>query len=110
MILTATDNGSPALSVSTTVRFDIAARPISITADAGQTKVYGDAEPLFSFSITSGSLAFSDVFSGSLSRDSGENVGSYAIRIGTLHTKYSRQDRFGWICFVSMALDHRECL
>ena len=34
--------------------------------------------------ITTGSLAFSDVFTGALARAAGENVGSYAITQGTL--------------------------
>jgi hypothetical protein len=36
------------------------------------------------YQITSGTLAFSDSFSGGLSRAAGENVGSYAIGKGTL--------------------------
>ena len=65
--------------------FTITARPITITADAGQTKVYGTADPLpFTYQITSGSLATGDVLSGALDRDAGENVGPYAITIGSL--------------------------
>jgi len=65
--------------------FAIGARPITVTADSGQTKVYGDADPAaFTYTVTSGSLAFSDAFSGALSRVAGENVGSYAIQQGTL--------------------------
>ena len=64
--------------------FAITSRPVTVTADAGQTKVYGNADPAFTYSITSGSLAFSDAFSGALSRAVGENVGTYAINQGTL--------------------------
>ncbi len=64
--------------------FAITARPITVSADAGQTKVYGNADPTFSYSITSGSLAFSDTLSGALSRAASENVGSYAINQGSL--------------------------
>ncbi|HET9713086.1 MAG TPA: MBG domain-containing protein, partial [Pyrinomonadaceae bacterium] len=56
----------------------ITARPITITADP-QTKVYGNADPSFTYQITSGSLAFSDTIVGALVRAPGENVGSYAI-------------------------------
>jgi hypothetical protein len=61
----------------------ITARPITVTADA-QTKVYGDGDPLLSYTVTSGSLVGSDAFSGALTRDSGENVGTYAITQDTL--------------------------
>jgi len=63
--------------------FRITQRPITVTAD-GQTKTYGDPDPALSYRITSGSLAFSDVFSGALSRAAGEDVGTYAITLGTL--------------------------
>src|SRR6185436_2853574 len=61
----------------------INARAITITADA-KSKTYGDADPALTYQITSGSLAFSDAFAGSLSRDAGEAVGNYAITQGTV--------------------------
>jgi hypothetical protein len=61
----------------------ITARPVTVTADTKE-KVYGAADPAFSYQITSGSLASGDAFSGALVRDAGENVGSYAIKQGTL--------------------------
>jgi large repetitive protein len=64
-------------------QLDIGLKSITVTADA-QTKVYGDADPALTFNITAGSLAFDDAFSGSLSRDAGEDVGMYDIQIGTL--------------------------
>ncbi len=57
-------------------------RPISVTADA-KSKTYGDADPALTYQITSGALVGSDSFSGALTRDAGENVGSYAINQGT---------------------------
>jgi len=56
---------------------------ITVTADP-QTKVYGESDPVFTYAITSGSLVFTDDFTGELSRDLGEDVGEYAITIGTL--------------------------
>ncbi len=56
---------------------------ITITADP-KTKVYGSADPLFTYLLTSGSLLAGDTFTGSLDRILGENVGSYAINQGTL--------------------------
>ena len=64
--------------------FAITARPLTLTADVGQTKVYGDVDPAFTASITSGSLAFTDTLSGAQSRAAGEDVGSYALAQGTL--------------------------
>jgi hypothetical protein len=64
--------------------FTIDKRPIQVTATAGQFKTYGDPDPVFAYTLTSGTLAFSDAFTGALSRVAGENVGLYAITIGTL--------------------------
>ena len=61
----------------------ITTRAIEITADA-KSKTYGDPDPALTYQITAGSLQFSDVFGGSLSRVAGENVGTYAIDQGTL--------------------------
>src|SRR5437764_5160765 len=61
----------------------ITKRAIDITADA-KTKTYGDADPALTYQITNGTLAFSDAFTGSLTRDAGEDVGSYAIKQGTV--------------------------
>jgi hypothetical protein len=65
--------------------FTINKRPLQVTATAGQFKIYGNNDPAFAYTITSGTLAFSDDFTGALSRVAGENVGLYAITIGTLH-------------------------
>ncbi|WP_299584717.1 MBG domain-containing protein, partial [uncultured Sunxiuqinia sp.] len=63
----------------------ITARPITITADAGQTKVYGEADPAaFTYTVGGDGLATGDSFDGALSRDAGETVGNYAINQGTL--------------------------
>jgi lipopolysaccharide export system protein LptA len=61
----------------------ITQRPITVTADA-KTKVYGTADPVLTYQITSGSLAYSDAFTGALIRVAGDNVGTYAILQGTL--------------------------
>ncbi|MCF8303868.1 MAG: hypothetical protein K9I94_11380, partial [Bacteroidales bacterium] len=64
--------------------FEITQRPITITADAGQGKTYGNDDPTLTYTLTSGTLAFDESFSGALSRDAGENVGTYTINKGTL--------------------------
>ena len=66
----------------------ITARPITLSAN-GATKVYGEADPTYSVSITSGSLASAAApdtlaqVSGTLSRSTGENVGNYNIALGS---------------------------
>ncbi len=58
-------------------------RRITVTADA-LTKTYGDADPILSYTITSGSLVSGDVLTGSLVREAGETVGEYTINQGSL--------------------------
>ena len=67
----------------------ITQRPITVTA-AAATKEYGATDPSFTHSVTAGSLFGSDTLTGSLSRVTGENVGGYALTIGTLaNTNYN---------------------
>ncbi|MDD3686717.1 MAG: MBG domain-containing protein, partial [Bacteroidales bacterium] len=61
----------------------IAKRPLTVTVDAGQSKVYGTGNPTYTYTYT-GTLAFSQTFSGSLTRTAGETVGLYPISQGTL--------------------------
>jgi hypothetical protein len=63
--------------------FEIKKRAITVKADA-KTKTFGDPDPVFTYQITTGSLAFTDTFTGTLTRDPGELVGQYTIKIGTL--------------------------
>ena len=68
--------------------FAVTQRPIEITADA-QSKIYGNADPAFSYVKEANSsgrgLVGGDSFTGSLARVSGETVASYAINsVGTL--------------------------
>ena len=72
------------LTVITGVKFEIKKRPVTVTPDSGQFKIYGNSDPALTYSITSGSVVLGDSFSGALSRDSGENVGLYNITQGTL--------------------------
>ncbi|HEY9155477.1 MAG TPA: MBG domain-containing protein, partial [Opitutaceae bacterium] len=57
---------------------------LTLTANSGQTKVYGANDPTLTYSITSGSLVGSDVITGAPARDSGSAVGQYAITQGSL--------------------------
>jgi len=51
---------------------------VTVTVDDA-SKEYGNADPTFSWGVTSGSLGSGDSLTGSLSRAPGENVGNYAI-------------------------------
>ena len=55
----------------------------TITPDSGQSKSTGAADPTLTFTNTPALLG-TDTFSGALSRAVGENVGPYAISLGTL--------------------------
>jgi hypothetical protein len=78
------DDTADYASVHATVSLDVLPAPITVTAYAAQTKVYGDADPGFTYTITAGSLLTGDSLSGALDRASGENVGAYAIGQGSL--------------------------
>ncbi|WP_392544136.1 MBG domain-containing protein [Oryzobacter telluris] len=70
-------------TTGTTANFTVGQRPVTITA-APKSKTYGNADPAFTYAISSGSLAFSDAFTGTLTRDAGEDVGTYPITQGTV--------------------------
>lgn len=61
--------------------FAITPMNITVTASAGQTKVYGNADPVFTYSHNPPVPAS---FTGVLLRAAGSNVGIYAITTGTL--------------------------
>jgi len=63
--------------------FAITQRPVTVTADAGQNKVYGNADPA-SYTYSNTSLGTGVALVGSLTRAAGEPVGSYAITQGGL--------------------------
>ncbi|QEC79664.1 cadherin-like beta sandwich domain-containing protein [Mucilaginibacter ginsenosidivorax] len=62
---------------------------ITVTANAA-SKIYGDADPSLTYSITTGALAGSDAFTGALTRDAGTNIGTYNITQGTLALSASK--------------------
>src|SRR5207245_1541302 len=69
--------------VFTSNNLTVTARPVAVKADA-KSKIYGDADPALTYQITSGSLAFSDAFSGSLTRTGTQDVGNHPIEQGSL--------------------------
>jgi len=62
---------------------DILRRQIAVRAD-DKTKLFGQLDPAFTFSITSGSLVGGDDFTGSLAREIGDAFGDYQITQGTV--------------------------
>ena len=63
------------------VVFDIQTPVVTVTADA-VTKNFGETDPVLTFSTTPGNLYA--IISGSLTRTTGEDAGSYSISQGTL--------------------------
>ena len=59
---------------------------ITITPTGGQSKVYGSADPVLSYANATSSTIAGETpsFTGTLSRDLGENVNTYAINLGNL--------------------------
>jgi hypothetical protein len=82
LVLIGADAGNYHL-VDPTATADITPLAIEVTAD-DQSKVYGDADPVLTWTVTGGGLVGTDNFTGALGRVAGENVGFYAIQQGTL--------------------------
>jgi len=80
--------GTLALSSNYTLTYvpanlTIGAKAITVTADA-KSKTYGDADPALTYTVTSGTLTGADTFTGTLTRNPGENINTYPITQGTL--------------------------
>lgn len=67
------------------VTFEILKADIAIKPNTGQSKVFGAPDPTFTYTIVSGTLQNNDTFKGNLSRQAGDDVGTYTIRQGTLN-------------------------
>ncbi|MES2279444.1 MAG: MBG domain-containing protein [Bacteroidota bacterium] len=78
--------GTLALSSNYTLTYagadlTIGAKAVTVTA-AAKSKTYGDVDPALTYTNTA--LVGTDAFTGALTRDAGENTGTYAIKQGTL--------------------------
>nr|WP_294943271.1 cadherin-like beta sandwich domain-containing protein [uncultured Mucilaginibacter sp.] len=62
---------------------------VTITANAA-SKTYGDADPAFTYAVTSGAVVSGDTFTGTLTRDAGVNAGNYNITQGTVALNSSK--------------------
>lgn len=85
VIYTVTDvNGNPS-QTSVAVTVVVVPKVLNITVDAGQSKVYGDTDPVYTFTAL-GFEAGDDetILTGALARTAGENAGNYPISLGTL--------------------------
>ncbi|MBI4444424.1 MAG: Ig-like domain repeat protein [Acidobacteria bacterium] len=83
----AVQQGTLALSGNYTLTYvgsdlTIIKKTVTVTADA-KSKVYGEPDPALTYTFTP-ALVAGDSFTGALSREGGENVGTYAIQQGTL--------------------------
>jgi len=82
---TFTPTASTAYSSSTSsLSPTVSARAITVTPTSGLTKVFGESDPVFTYTITSGSLDVLDALNGTLSRTQGNDVGTYSVTGGTL--------------------------
>ncbi len=70
-------------SETTTITVNTLQRHLTVTANPGQTKVYGDADPA-AYTYTYSNLVTGDSLTGALGRAAGENAGSYWINLGSL--------------------------
>ena len=62
--------------------YSVQPRAAVIVPDADQAKTYGDADPAFTYTVQN--LVKDDTFTGTLGRDAGEAVGTYAFTLGDL--------------------------
>ncbi len=82
-------NGTSLESLRAKIEVIVKAKPITVTANSGQSKVYGENDPAITYTVTP-ELINNDKLNGSLSRVEGNNVGSYTITKGNLsHDNYS---------------------
>lgn len=84
LALTGADAGNYMVMLSANPIFaDILLRPMTVAAD-DLTKLFGQRDPALTWRILGGSLVGGDAFTGGLTRDPGEQAGSYAIGRGSL--------------------------
>ena len=72
------------LEISGTLSVAITPATITVTPDAGQTKIYSAKDPELTYTYSGEISGEKPLFTGALGRETGENVGSYVIKQGTL--------------------------
>lgn len=86
LALTGTNAGNYALA-STSALWTVGTitpKPITITPDAGQSRLFGTTDPVLTYTV-SPALIVGDSIGGMLSRAPGTSIGTYPISIGTLN-------------------------
>jgi filamentous hemagglutinin family protein len=82
LILSAANDYTVTFSNPSNLGLTITQRALTVTAVAGATKIYGNADPVFGnayFSVTAGTLAAGDALTGDLGRAPGEAVNGGAV-------------------------------
>lgn len=70
-----------------TTTANIDTRTITVTPNTSQSKYYGSADPVLTYSFSGAAGTEKADFSGALQRANGETIGDYAINLGTLALK-----------------------
>ena len=84
-IPTVTITGIRNYSGTTSRTFTINKRPLTVTPVEGQHKIFGEIDPKpFKYTYSGNVTNETPGFDGELSRDEGENIGKYQIRLGSL--------------------------
>ena len=81
---TFTPDGDHRAPADMTATLTIGQRELVVTPNAAQSKIYGEAEPVFTYAVSNNVVGETPVFVGALARAEGKNVGDYAINAGTL--------------------------
>lgn len=98
--------------------FDILRRPVTVTPTPNQSKYYGDSDPsafAYTVSLTEGftgltgdAIVANYALTGALTRDEGENVGSYEIYQGTVKDDNNPNYAITFIENVTYAIARRD--
>ena len=72
------------VDISTLINLTIQKVTITVTPDANQSKIYGEADPTLTYTTSAAIGEEEIVLTGVLGRVAGENYGTYAFNIGTL--------------------------
>ncbi|MBO9631719.1 MAG: gliding motility-associated C-terminal domain-containing protein [Chitinophagaceae bacterium] len=82
--ITASQGGDAIYLPAPDISFTVVVNPKNITVSAAaKSKIYGDSDPSLTYTANP-ALIGSDVFTGSMDRDPGENVGNYQVLQNTL--------------------------
>jgi predicted HAD superfamily phosphohydrolase len=91
---------------SSTNTISITVKPVTIRAVAGQSKIENEDDPLAFEYTAEPNLLGEDVFTGSLSREVGEEPGTYAIQLGSLSAGENYSLTFVPVSFLIEEIDY----